>query len=218
MGDRGRRRGAAGSPLRPHHRSGGAARARQGHGPAGVAFASIATLFFAWGFITVSVDPLIAALKAIFSLSYAEVMLTQFAFFMAYGVVSLPAAALIRRIGYTSAIVVALAIMIAGCLIVPLATHFETFAIVLVALFVIAAGITILQVAANPLAAALGPPAALAFSPDPGAGVQFPGNRDRAVPGLLAVARRRHLCCQRGGSGHGCDSGPSRCATSTLPS
>jgi MFS transporter, FHS family, L-fucose permease len=123
-----------------------------------VAFASITTLFFAWGFITVSVDPLIAALKAIFSLSYAEVMLTQFAFFMAYGVVSLPAAALIRRIGYTSAIVVALAVMIAGCLIVPLATHFETFAIVLVALFVIAAGITILQVAANPLAAALGPP------------------------------------------------------------
>ena len=61
------------------------------------------------------------------------------------------------RIGYTNAIVVALAIMIAGCLIVPLATHFETFAIVLVALFVIAAGITILQVAANPLAAALGP-------------------------------------------------------------
>jgi FHS family L-fucose permease-like MFS transporter len=123
-----------------------------------VAFASITTLFFAWGFITVSVDPLIAALKAIFSLSYAEVMLTQFAFFMAYGVVSLPAAALIRRIGYTRAIVAALAVMVAGCLIVPLATHFETFAIVLVALFVIAAGITILQVAANPLAAALGPP------------------------------------------------------------
>jgi MFS transporter, FHS family, L-fucose permease len=122
------------------------------------AFASITTLFFAWGFITVSVDPLIAALKAIFSLSYAEVMLTQFAFFMAYGVVSLPAAALIRRIGYTNAIVVALGIMIAGCLIVPVATHLETFAIVLMALFVVAGGITILQVAANPLAAALGPP------------------------------------------------------------
>jgi FHS family L-fucose permease-like MFS transporter len=123
-----------------------------------VAFASITTLFFAWGFITVSVDPLIAALKAIFSLSYAEVMLTQFAFFLAYGVVSLPAAALIRRLGYANAIVMALAIMIGGCLIVPVATHFETFAVVLLALFVVAAGITILQVAANPLAAALGPP------------------------------------------------------------
>ena len=122
------------------------------------AFASVATLFFAWGFITVTVDPLIAALKAIFGLSYAEQMLLPFAFFMAYGVVSLPAATIIRRIGYPSAIILALAIMIAGCLIVPLATHFQTFAIVLVALFVIAAGITILQVAANPLAAALGPP------------------------------------------------------------
>jgi len=123
-----------------------------------VAFASITTLFFAWGFITVTVDPLIAALKAIYSLSYAEVMLTQFAFFMAYGVVSLPAAALVRRLDYAGSIVVALGIMIVGCLTIPLATHFDTFAIVLVALFVIASGITILQVAANPLAASLGPP------------------------------------------------------------
>ena len=123
------------------------------------AFISITTLFFAWGFTTVTIDPLIASLKAIFALSYAEVMLTQFAFFLAYGVVSLPAAALVRRLGYARSIVVALAVMIAGCLIVPIATHFETFAIVLVALFVIAGGITVLQVAANPLAAALGPAA-----------------------------------------------------------
>jgi len=123
------------------------------------AFVSITTLFFAWGFITATVDPLIAALKTIYSLSYAEVMLTQFAFFMAYGVVSLPAAPLVRRLGYARAIVLALTIMIAGCVVVPLATHRDTFAIVLVALFIIASGITILQVAANPLAAALGPPA-----------------------------------------------------------
>ena len=57
-------------------------------------FATVTTLFFMWGFITVSIDPLIAALKAIFKLTYAEAMLTQFAFFMAYFVVSLPAAAL----------------------------------------------------------------------------------------------------------------------------
>jgi FHS family L-fucose permease-like MFS transporter len=56
------------------------------------AFASVTTLFFAWGFITVTVDPLIATLKAIYKLSFAEVMLTQFSFFMAYGIVSLPAA------------------------------------------------------------------------------------------------------------------------------
>jgi MFS family permease len=121
------------------------------------AFASITTLFFAWGFITVTVDPLIASLKAIFELSYAEVMLTQFAFFMAYGIVSLPAAMLVARLGYPRSIILALGIMIAGCLCVPLATHLDTFAVVLAALFIIASGITILQVAANPLAALLGP-------------------------------------------------------------
>ena len=122
------------------------------------AFACITTLFFAWGFITASVDPLIAALRTIFSLSYREAGLTQFAFFIAYGVVSLPAAAIVRRAGYPNSIVVALLIMIVGCLVIPVATHFETFAIVLAALFIIASGITILQVAANPLAAELGPP------------------------------------------------------------
>lgn len=130
-------------------------------GPDGVshrgAFASITTLFFAWGFITVTVDPLIASLKAIFQLSYAEVMLTQFAFFMAYGIVSLPAAALVARLGYPRSIILALGIMIGGCLCIPLATHLDTFALVLAALFIIASGITILQVAANPLAALLGP-------------------------------------------------------------
>ena len=127
------------------------------------AFASVTTLFFAWGFITASVDPLIAALKAIFSLSYREVSLTQFAFFIAYGVVSLPAAALVRRAGSPNAIVAALLVMIAGCLVVALATHLQTYALVLAALFIIAAGITILQVAANPLAAELGPPAGAHF-------------------------------------------------------
>lgn len=124
----------------------------------GAAFASITTLFFAWGFITVTVDPLIASLKAIFKLSYTEVMLTQFAFFMAYALVSLPAAGLVARLGYPRALVTALAIMIAGCLWIPVATHVDTFALVLVAVFIIASGITILQVAANPLAASLGPP------------------------------------------------------------
>lgn len=127
------------------------------------AFASITTLFFAWGFITASIDPLIAALKAIFSLSYREAALTPFAFFIAYGVVSLPAAGIVRRAGYPASIVLALLIMICGCLLIPVATHFETFAIVLVALFIIASGITILQVAANPLAAELGAPAGAHF-------------------------------------------------------
>jgi FHS family L-fucose permease-like MFS transporter len=96
--------------------------------------------------------------RAIFSLSYTESMLTQFAFFMAYGIVSLPGAALVARAGYGKSIVIALSAMIVGCLVIPLATHLGTYELVLVALFIIASGITVLQVAANPLAAALGPP------------------------------------------------------------
>jgi FHS family L-fucose permease-like MFS transporter len=128
-----------------------------------LAFASIATLFFAWGFITVCIDPLIASLKAIFELSYTEVMLTQFAFFLAYGVVSLPAAALIARLGYARSLLAALVLMTAGCLSVLIATSLASFRLVLLAIFVIASGITILQVAANPLAALLGPPARAHF-------------------------------------------------------
>ena len=122
------------------------------------AFTSVTTLFFAWGFITATIDPLIPSVRAIFSLSYTESMLTQFAFFMAYGIVSLPGAALVARAGYGRAILVALIAMIAGCLVIPLATHVGRYELVLLALFIIASGITVLQVAANPLAAALGRP------------------------------------------------------------
>jgi FHS family L-fucose permease-like MFS transporter len=122
------------------------------------AFASVTTLFFAWGFITVTVDPLIATLKAIYELSFAEVMLTQFSFFLAYGIVSLPASTLVAKLGYSKAIVVALAIMIVGCLCMLVSTRIDSFAVVLIALFIIASGITVLQVAANPLAALLGAP------------------------------------------------------------
>jgi FHS family L-fucose permease-like MFS transporter len=124
----------------------------------GGGFATVTTLFFMWGFITVSVDPLIAALKAIFELTYAQATLTQFAFFMAYFIVSLPAAALIARLGNSKSIIFALGVMVLGCLIIPMATKFDTYSLVLVGLFVIASGITILQVVANPLAAALGRP------------------------------------------------------------
>lgn len=122
-----------------------------------VPFMVITTLFFAWGAITQLVDPLIASVRAIFSLSYTEALLTQFAYFLAYGVVSLPGAAMVARVGYGRAIVIALVTMIVGCLIIPLATYLGTYEIVLVALFIIASGVTVLQVAANPLASALGP-------------------------------------------------------------
>lgn len=124
----------------------------------GLAFVFVTTLFFIWGAVTSVNDVLIPAVKAIFTLTDTQSFLTQFAFFMAYGIVSLPAAAVVSRLGASRSIVVALGVMVVGCLLMPVATHLRIYTIVLVALFVIASGITLLQVAANPLSAALGRP------------------------------------------------------------
>ncbi|WP_442680046.1 sugar MFS transporter [Sphingomonas sp. ASY06-1R] len=123
----------------------------------GLAFIYITTLFFIWGAVTSVNDVLIPAVKEIFTLTDTQGFLTQFAFFMAYGVVSLPAALVVSRLGAARSIILALAIMVVGCLLMPVATHWRTYTIVLVALFVIASGITLLQVSANPLSAVLGP-------------------------------------------------------------
>ncbi len=122
----------------------------------GLAFAYVTSLFFAWGFATSLIDPLIAAVRRVFDLSYTESFLTTFAWFIAYGVASLPAAAVLTRLGYSWAIVVALLTMVLGCLIVPAATLIDFYPGILLALFVIASGVTLLQVAANPLVAELG--------------------------------------------------------------
>ncbi len=121
------------------------------------AFISVTTLFFAWGFITSNNDPLIVALRAVFDLNYTEALLTQLVFFLAYGLMSLPAASLGNRLGPVNTIVAALFVMVAGCLLVQFSVVFDSYGPILVALFVLATGITTLQVAANPLAAALGP-------------------------------------------------------------
>ncbi|MDP3803018.1 MAG: sugar MFS transporter [Phenylobacterium sp.] len=121
-----------------------------------LAFAYVTTLFFAWGFATSLIDPLIAAVRKVFDLSTAEAMLTASAWFIAYAVVSVPAAAVLARLGYSRSIISALAVMVLGCLIVPVATIMDWYPGVLIALFVIASGVTLLQVAANPLVAALG--------------------------------------------------------------
>lgn len=123
---------------------------------AGAAFAYVTTLFFAWGFATSLIDPLVAAVKRVFDLSYTEAFLTGSAWFIAYGVASLPAAAILSRLGYSKAILGALAVMVLGCLIVPVATAMDLYPGVLLALFIIACGVTLLQVAANPLVAVLG--------------------------------------------------------------
>lgn len=122
------------------------------------AFIAVTTLFFAWGFITSLIDPLVAAVKGIFTLSDVQAQLSAFAFFIAYGLISFPAAALIAKVKAVPAILLALAMMALGCLIMLGAANVALYTLVLVGLFVLASGITVLQVAANPLAAALGPP------------------------------------------------------------
>lgn len=124
----------------------------------GLAFVYVTTLFFIWGAVTSVNDILLPAVKEIFTLTDTQGFLTQFAFFMAYFVVSLPAAAVDQKLGSARSIILALGIMVFGCLLMPVATHVRSYSVVLVALFVIASGITLLQVAANPLSAVLGPP------------------------------------------------------------
>ena len=81
------------------------------------AFAAVTVLFFAWGFITSLIDPLVAAVKGIFTLSDAEAQLSTFAFFIAYGFMSFPAAAPIARFHSVPSILTPLTTMVAGCLV-----------------------------------------------------------------------------------------------------
>ena len=113
-------------------------------------------LFFIFGSITSLNDVLIPKLKSLFSLSYAEAMLVQSSFFLAYFIASIPAGLMISRIGYMRAAVVGLCTMAAGCLLFIPATYVGLFAAFLGALFVLATGVTIVQVVANPLISLLG--------------------------------------------------------------
>ncbi|WP_440056393.1 sugar MFS transporter (plasmid) [Pseudoalteromonas sp. T1lg65] len=118
---------------------------------------AMTTLFFLWGFITVLNDVLIPRLKGVFDLSYTEAMLIQFCFFSAYFIVSLPAGFLVKRFGYKNGILTGLIIGSIGCALFYPAVVVHQYWIFLGALFVLASGITILQVSANPYVAALGP-------------------------------------------------------------
>ncbi len=126
--------------------------------PSRFAFAGVTALFFGWGFICANNDPLLAAARRIFGLSYTGALSTQIASFLAFTLAALPAAALLARIGALRTIWVGLAGTAAGCLVIQLARWLPDFAVVFAAIFVLASGVTVLQVAANPLAAALGPP------------------------------------------------------------
>ena len=116
-------------------------------------------LFFIFGGITSLNDVLIPKLKGLFTLSYAEVMLVQTAFFAAYFLISIPGAEIVRRIGYLRTATLGLLTMMVGCLLFVPASSTGAFPLFLGALFVLASGITIVQVVANPLISMLGNPA-----------------------------------------------------------
>ena len=121
------------------------------------AFVAVTSLFFMWGFITVLVDALIPRLKEVFELTFLQAGLVQFAWFAAYGVLSIPGGNLISRIGYQKGILVGLATAGMGCLLFYPAAATRLYPLFLLALFVVAGGITVLQVAANPYISVLGP-------------------------------------------------------------
>ena len=122
-----------------------------------MALAVATTIFFMWGFLTCLNDILIPHLKAVFELNYAKAMLVQFTFFGAYFLMSLPAGRLVAHLGYKKGIVAGLAIAAVGALGFWPAAELRVYEAFLGALFVLATGITVLQVAANPYVALLGP-------------------------------------------------------------
>jgi len=121
------------------------------------AFIAMTCLFFFWGFITVLNDILIPFLKESFDLNYTQAMLVQFCFFGAYFIVSPFAGRLIDKVGYQQGIVIGLLTTAAGCCLFYPSASLHLYSLFLFGFFVLASGITILQVAANPYVAALGP-------------------------------------------------------------
>ncbi len=119
-------------------------------------FILLTILFFLWGFITVLVDSLVPRLRELFTLTYAQAILVQFAFFGAYFVLSVPASYILSKIGYKKGIILGLLTMSLGCLLFYPAASYRVFGVFLLAYFILAGGMTILQVAANPYVAVLG--------------------------------------------------------------
>ncbi len=116
----------------------------------------VSTIFFMWGFLTCLNDILIPHLKSVFSLNYTESALIQFTFFGAYFIMSLPAGSVVSRLGYKNSISAGLFVAAIGTLLFLPAAKIESYALFLFALFILASGITLLQVAANPYVVLLG--------------------------------------------------------------
>lgn len=122
------------------------------------ALSAVTTLFFLWGFITSLNDILIPYLKAIFQLSYTQANLINLCFFGAYFLMSIPAGKLVARVGYKRGMLLGFVVAALGAFVFYPAAEQRSYALFLGALFVLASGITLLQVAANPYVAILGPP------------------------------------------------------------
>jgi MFS transporter, FHS family, L-fucose permease len=122
------------------------------------ALAVLTTVFFMWGFATVLNDILVPHLKAVFQLNYGQSLLIQFAFYLGYLLMAIPSAKLLERIGYKNSMVLGLLGMAASALVFLPAARLESYAVFLVALFLLASSITLLQVAANPYVTVIGPP------------------------------------------------------------
>ncbi|MBB5685365.1 sugar MFS transporter [Sphingobium boeckii] len=118
----------------------------------------LASLFFTWGFISVINNTLLPHLRSVFDLSYTQTTLIESVWFIAYFFASIPSAKLIERVGYKRSIVVGLLIMAGGSVLMAPAAMLPSYGVVLTALFIIASGITLLQVAANPYVTVIGPP------------------------------------------------------------
>ncbi|HKZ09497.1 MAG TPA: sugar MFS transporter [Rhodanobacteraceae bacterium] len=121
-----------------------------------VALTVMTTIFFMWGFITALNDVLIPHLKSVFTLSYTEVMLVQFTFFGAYFIMSLPSGKVLAHWGYRASIIIGLIVTGIGALLFLPAAQAQSYPLFLLAFFVLASGITLLQVAANPYVSLLG--------------------------------------------------------------
>ena len=120
------------------------------------ALTSLTSLFFMWGFITCLNDILIPHLKGIFNLSYSQAMLVQFCFFGAYFIVSIPAGKIVKKLGFQKGIVLGLIVAALGCFAFYPAASMHSYPVFLMALFILASGITVLQVSANPYVSILG--------------------------------------------------------------
>ena len=118
----------------------------------------VVALFFIFGGITSLNDVIIPKLKELFTLNYTQAMLVQFCFFTAYAAIGIPAARLVKRIGYMRGAVAGLLTMLAGCLLFIPASQTALYPVFLLALFVLASGVVVVQVVANPLISLLGKP------------------------------------------------------------